>query len=146
MISIALSLLSILSPINSIPTEILIDEPLTLSTGEELKARYEQPSDEFCLELQDFARLQADQLHAKEYWQRRMTNLNAEWLEAMSEIEAKHKQIHQAYIDEQKLFKDAAAEAIKQRDLARSDLWYWRGASLALALSSTVTVIYLIGR
>ena len=65
MISIALSLLSLLSPIDTIPTEILIDEPLTLSTGEELKARYEQPSDEFCLELQDFARLQADQLHSK---------------------------------------------------------------------------------
>jgi hypothetical protein len=124
MISIALSLLSLLSPIDTIPTEILIDEPLTLSTGEELKARYEQPSDEFCLELQDFARLQADQLHSKAYWELRMTNLNAEWLKAMDEIEAKHKQVHQA----------------------RSDLWYWRGASLALALSSTVTVIYLIGR
>lgn len=146
MISIALSLLSLLSPIDTIPTEILIDEPLTLSTGEELKARYEQPSDEFCLELQDFARLQADQLHSKAYWELRMTNLNAEWLKAMDEIEAKHKQVHQAYIDEQRLLKEATAEAIKQRDLARSDLWYWRGASLALALSSTVTVIYLIGR
>ena len=75
-----------------------------------------------------------------------MSTLNAEWVKAMSEIEDKHKQVHQAYIDEQELLREATAEAYKQRDLARSDLWYWRGASLALALSSTVTVIYLIGR
>ena len=41
---------------------------------------------------------------------------------------------------------DELKEALKQRDLARSDLWYWRGATIGLVLSTGVTFVYLVTR
>lgn len=128
------------------PLTIEISEPLTLSTGEELKARYLAPSDEFCLSLEDFAQLQGDQLHAKTYWAGRIEGLKADFVEELSKMQKAHKAVHQAYLDEQKLLKDELKEALKQRDLARSDLWYWRGATIGLVLSTGVTFVYLVTR
>ena len=128
------------------PLTIEISEPLTLSTGEELKARYLEPSDEFCLSLEDFAQLQGDQLHAKTYWSGRIEGLKADFVEELGKMQKAHKAVHQAYLDEQKLLKDELKEALKQRDLARSDLWYWRGATIGLVLSTGVTFVYLVTR
>ena len=135
------SLLSLL--VLSTPLAIEISEPLTLSTGEELKARYIAPSDEFCLNLEDFARLQGDQLHAKNYWQGRIEGLKADFIQQLEKMQGAHKQAHKAYLDEQKLLKDNLAEALKQRDLARGDLWWWRGATVGLVLSTGATFVYL---
>lgn len=143
MTHLLLSLLTIATPIA--PT-IDISEPLTLTTGEELQARYIEPSDEFCLQLEDFARLQGDQLHSKAYWTGRIERQKAEFIAKLAEMQEAHKRVHQAYLDEQKLLKEAAIEAYKQRDLARSDLWWWRGATVALILSTGVTAVYLISR
>ena len=136
------SLLSLL--VLSTPLAIEISEPLTLSTGEELKARYIAPSDEFCLNLEDFARLQGDQLHAKTYWQGRIEGLKADFIEQLDQMQAAHKQVHKAYLDEQKQLKDSLAEALKQRDLARDELWWWRGATVGLVLSTGATFVYLV--
>ena len=139
-LSLLLTLTTVLSPLP------YLSEPLTLSTGEELQARHLAPSDEFCLSLQDFATLQGDQIHVRDYWEGRMNRLRADFLAELDKAQASHKAVHKAYLDEQELLKAELAESIKQRDLARSDLWWWRGATIGLTLSTSVTLIYLLGR
>lgn len=138
------TLLSIL--VLSTPLTIEISEPLTLSTGEELKARYIAPSDEFCLSLEDFARLQGDQLHAKNYWQGRIEGLKADFIQQLDQMQEAHKQAHRSYLDEQEQLKESLVEALNQRDLARDDLWWWRGATVGLVLSTGATFVYLVSR
>lgn len=144
MIHILLSLTILATPVA--PLAIDISEPLTLTTGETLEARYLEPSDEFCLKLEDFAQLQGDQLHAKVYWEGRMTALKAEFIKQLGDVQRSHREVHKAFLKEQELLKGEIKEAFKQRDLARDDLWWWRGATLALALSTGVTAVYLISR
>ena len=139
-LSLLLTLTTVLSPLP------YLSEPLTLSTGEELQARHHTPSDEFCLTLDDFATLQGDQLHVKEYWSGRMNRLRADFLAELNKMQASHKAVHESYLKEQELLKTELSEAFKQRDLARSDLWWWRGATIGLTLSTSVTLIYLLGR
>jgi len=140
MTPILLSLLTILTPLPE------LSEPLTLSTGEVITARYLQPSDEFCLRLEEFARVQGDLIHAEEYWEGRIERQKAYFVEELTKMQAAHKDVHKAYLKEQQLLKDAAAEALVERDRARSDLWWWRGATIGLTLSTSVTIIYLISR
>ena len=139
-LSLLLTLATVLSPLP------YLSEPLTLSTGEELQARHHTPSDEFCLTLDDFATLQGDQLHVKEYWSGRMNRLRADFLAELNKVQASHKAVHESYLKEQELLKTELTEAFNQRDLARSDLWWWRGATIGLTLSTSVTLIYLLGR
>lgn len=144
MIHILLSLTLLASPLAR-PLAIEISEPLTLTTGETLEARYLEPSDEFCLKLEDFAQLQGDQLHAKVYWADRIKHLKAEFIAQLGDVQQAHREIHKSYLKEQELLKSELAESFKQRDLARADLWWWRGATIALVLSTGVTAAYLIG-
>lgn len=144
MIHILLSLTILATP--AAPLAIDISEPLTLTTGETLEARYLEPSDEFCLKLEDFAQLQGDQLHAKVYWEDRMKRLKASFVDQLAQVQRAHREVHKTYLEEQELLKGEIKEAFKQRDLAREDLWWWRGATFALALSTGVTAVYLISR
>lgn len=140
MTPILLSLWTILTPLPH------LSEPLTLTTGEVVTARYLGPSDEFCLTLEDFARVQSDMLHAQEYWEGRIQRLKLSFTQQLKEIQDANKQVHQAYLDENKLLKEELSKSYEERDLARSDLWWWRGATLGLTLSTTVTIIYLVSR
>lgn len=140
MTHILLSLLTILTPLPE------LSEPLTLTTGEVITARYDAPSDEFCLYLEEFARVQSDLLHSQEYWEGRTKRLKASFIEELKKVQDGHLKIHQAYVDEVELMKKGLAEAIEERDLARSDMWWWRGATLGLVLSTSVTIIYLINK
>jgi hypothetical protein len=144
MIHILLSLTILATP--AAPLAIEISEPITLTTGETLEARYLEPSDEFCLKLEDFAQLQGDQLHAKVYWEGRIDRLKADFVVKLGDVQRAHREVHKAFLKEQELLKTELAESIKQRDLARADMWWWRGATLALALSTGVTAVYLISR
>lgn len=139
-LTLLLTLTTVLTPLP------YLSEPLTLSTGEELQARHHTPSDEFCLTLADFATLQGDQLQVEEYWSGRIDRLKADFLIELRKVQAGHKAIHESYLKEQNLLKSEVTEAYKQRDLARSDLWWWRGATIGLTLSTSVTLIYLLGR
>lgn len=139
------SLMLMTSPIAS-PLAYEISEPLTLTTGETLEARYLQPSDEFCLKLEDFAQLQGDQLHARAYWADRIKALKADFVTQLGDVQRAHREVHRTYLAEQDRYKTELAEALKQRDLARADLWWWRGATIALVLSTGVTAAYLISR
>jgi len=123
-----------------------LTEPLILTTGEEVSAKYVEPSDEFCLKLEDFARVQHDLTDQKLYWERRLQLKDEVWIDKLTEIQRNHKAVHQSYLEEQELFKAELQEALKQRDLARSDLWWWRGATVGLILSTGVTIVYLIAR
>ena len=123
-----------------------LTEPLILTTGEELPARYVEPSDEFCLKLEDFAAVQHELTAQKLYWEGRLKRKDELWLEQLTEIQRNHKAVHKSYLEEQELFRDELKEALKQRDLARADLLWWRGATVGLILSTGVTVVYLIAR
>ena len=140
MTPILLSLLTILTPLPQ------LSEPLTLTTGEVITARYVEPSDEFCLELGEFARVQSDLLNSEQYWTRKINLLKASFIEELGKVQDNHKAVHQAYLDEQAKLKELTAKAIEERNLARDDMWWWRGATLGLSLSTTVTIIYLISR
>ena len=61
-------------------------------------------------------------------------------------MQGAHKQVHVAYLDEQKQLKESLAEALNQRDLARADLWWGRGATVGLVLSTGATFVYLVSR
>ena len=135
-----LSLLIILTPLPQ------LSEPLTLTTGEVVTARYIEPSDEFCLELGEFARVQSDLLNSEEYWNKRIDLLKADFIKRLGEVQDNHKAVHQAYLEEQAKLKELTAKAIEERDLARDDMWWWRGATIGLSLSTSVTIIYLISR
>jgi hypothetical protein len=123
-----------------------LTEPLILTTGEEVSAKYMEPSDEFCLKLEDFAAVQHDLTDQKLYWDGRLQRKDKLWIEKLTEIQHNHKAVHKSYLEEQELFKAELKEALKQRDLARSDLWWWRGATVGLILSTGVTIVYLIAR
>ena len=135
-----LSLLIILTPLPQ------LSEPLTLTTGEVITARYIEPSDEFCLELGEFARVQSDLLNSEAYWGKRIDLLKADFIKRLGEVQDNHKAVHQAYLEEQAKLKELTAKAIEERDLARDDMWWWRGATIGLSLSTTVTIIYLVSR
>lgn len=123
-----------------------LTEPLILTTGEEVSAKYMEPSDKFCLKLEDFAAVQHDLTDQKLYWDGRLQRKDKLWIEKLTEIQRNHKAVHKSYLEEQELFKAELKEALKQRDLARSDLWWWRGATVGLILSTGVTIVYLIAR
>ena len=132
-----LSLLTILTPIT---------EPLILTTGEKVNARHLMPSDEFCLSLEEFALVQADQIKSRQYWEGRLSRQRARFIENLTTLQESHKEVHKSYLAEQEILKGELKEAYKQRDLARHDLWWWRGATVGLILSTGVTVVYLIGK
>ena len=75
-----------------------------------------------------------------------MTELKAEFVKQLGDVQRSHREVQKAFLKEQELLKGEIKEAFKQRDLARDDLWWWRGATLALALSTGVTAVYLISR
>jgi hypothetical protein len=82
----------------------------------------------------------------RQYWTRKIDLLKASFIEELGKVQDNHKAVHQAYLDEQAKLKELTAKAIEERDLARDDMWWWRGATLGLSLSTTVTIIYLISR
>ena len=141
MIHILLSL-TLLTP----ASPSLLSETLTLSTGEQISAQYNESTDSYCLELELFGELQADQLKAHKYWEARLSRQRGLFIEKLEEVQAAHKRVHAVYLEEQELLKTELGEAYKQRDLARSDLWWWRGATIGLILTTGVTAAYLIGR
>lgn len=141
MIHILLSL-TLLTP----ASPSLLSETLTLSTGEQISAQYNESTDSYCLELELFGELQADQLNAHKYWEARLSRQRALFIEQLKEVQAAHKRVHTVYLEEQEILKTELGEAYKQRDLARSDLWWWRGATIGLILTTGVTAAYLIGR
>ena len=118
------SILLILSPLSS---PLVIREPLKLTTGVEVEALYVEPSDQFCLSVEDFAIVRSDLERGWEYCERRLEAERLAFFDHIRKLQTNHEAVHESYLKqrdqlkEQLITSQGRGEQSHQRDLVVAD-------------------------
>lgn len=124
------------------PMDLAFVEPLTLTTGLSIEARYEPSSDRFCLSVEDFAPLKVDLEGAVETIARERAVCKERVKRAQEDAEASIKQLRADHA--------ALQESLKTQGLAleeaRFDLRLWRASAVGVLVLSGVALIVIATR
>ena len=135
MISLALAL-------TLAPMDLACVEPLTLTTGLVLEAKYEPSSDRFCLSVEDFAPLKVDLEGAVQAIERERSVCKARVKRAQDDAEASVKQLRADHAALQESFKTQALAL----DEARFNMRLWRASAVGVLVLGSVALIVIATR
>lgn len=130
-----------LSPLSS---PLVIKEPLKLTTGVEVEALYVEPSDQFCLSVEDFAIVRSDLDRGWEYCERRITANRLAFFDHINKLQANHEAVHESYLTQRDRLKEELISAQSEVSSLTKELWWWRvGLVAVLSLSALTTAALL---
>ena len=134
-------MLLILSPLSS---PLVIREPLKLTTGVEVEALYVEPSDQFCLSVEDFAIVRSDLERGWEYCERRITANRLAFFDHINKIQANHEAVHESYLSERDRLKAQLMTSQGEVSSLTKEIWWWRVGLVAVLSVSAFTVAALL--
>ena len=117
-------------------------EPLTLTTGLEVPAKYNAAEDGFCLTLEDFILVKRDLQGAVETIDEERRLCKARLDQARADCAA----ITSKAIEENHRLKSDIAERDKQLDDARFSIRVWRSASVGVLVLGAVSMVVIVTR
>jgi len=122
----------------------VIREPLKLTTGVEVEALYVEPSDQFCLSVEDFAIVRSDLERGWEYCERRLEAERLAFFDHIRKIQTNHEAVHESYLTQRDRLKEELISAQSEVSSLTKELWWWRvGLVAVLSLSALTTAALL---
>lgn len=123
---------------------MVIREPLKLTTGVEVEALYVEPSDQFCLSVEDFAIVRSDLDRGSEYCERRITANRLAFFDHINKLQANHEAVHESYLTQRDRLKEELISAQSEAAHLTKELWWWRvGLVAVLSLGALTTAALL---
>lgn len=122
----------------------MIREPLKLTTGVEVEALYVEPSDQFCLGVEDFAILRSDLERGWEYCERRLEAERLAFFDHIGKLQTNHEKVHESYLLQRDRLKAQLITSQGEVSSLTKEIWWWRIGLVAVLSVSAFTVAALL--
>ena len=135
------SILLMLSPLSS---PLVIREALKLTTGVEVEALYVEPSDQFCLSVEDFAIVRSDLERGWEYCERRLEAERLAFFDHIRKLQTNHEAVHESYLTQRDRLKAQLITAQGEVSSLTKEIWWWRIGLVAVLSIGALTTAALL--
>ena len=123
---------------------MVIKEPLKLTTGVEVEALYVEPSDQFCLSVEDFAIVRSDLERGWSFCERRLEAERLAFFDHIRKLQTNHEAVHESYLKQRDELKLQLITSQGEVSSLTKEIWWWRVGLVALLSMSALTVAALL--
>ena len=122
----------------------MIREPLKLTTGVEIEALYVEPSDQFCLSVEDFAIVRSDLERGWGFCERRLEAERLAFFDHIRKLQTNHEVVHESYLKQRDELQLQLITSQGEVSSLTKEIWWWRVGSVAVLSMSALTVAALL--